>query len=432
MLTTRSDRLTLAALAAAAALLVPAALVATPGPTVPAPPVAPAPPLAPAAPAAPLPPQAVRGGLVSSEIDLSADEAKLQLQLAGGRTVEFALRDGHAYVDGAEVGPAPRGGRLDRAWRDLLNRAIDTPVSGLGALLASWSAPDGGAGTRLHTALLAAISGEAPMAAAPDAPAPPSLGPSSDSLTKLQERIEELQRTVERLQGRRAAAVARADEDSPWLRPFHHIWRGISDILAALVVLAVLFGIGVVTIYFGGRPHLEAVADTARQLTLRSWLVGLAASFLIVPVFVLGILALTISIVGIPALLVWIPLFPVAVVLAALLGYLAIAHAAGEGLAERRLYAGEWFRRGNSYYFLITGLALLMALFIAGSVVEMAGPWLGFIHGTLTFLGGVVTWFAATTGLGAVLLSRAGTRPPAGVHTGRTLDESVFEEETHV
>lgn len=430
--------MTPAVLAVVAALLVPAAVHAAPPPASPTPPAVQAPLAPPAPPAPPLPPQAGRGGVVSSEINLSGDEAKLQLELAGGRTVEFALRDGHAYVDGQDIGPAARGGRLDRAWRDLLNKAIDTPAADLAGLLASWPAPHEAAGPRLHQALASAVAGQEPTALLsnvpppPATPAPDGLGPSSDSMTKLQDRIEELQQTVERLEERRSLAAARADDGSPWLRPFRHIWRGVSDIIATLVVMAVLFGIGFATIFFGGRPHLEAVADTARRLTIRSWLVGLAASFLVVPVFVLGILALTISIVGIPALLVWIPLFPVAVVLAVILGYLAIAHAAGEGLAERRLYAGEWFRRGNSYYFLMTGLALLVALFIAADVVEMAGPWLGFIHGTLAFLGFVVTWFAATTGLGAVLLSRGGTRPPEGVRTSHAMDESAFEEATHV
>jgi hypothetical protein len=139
--------------------------------------------------------------------------------------------------------------------------------------------------------------------------------------------------------------------------------------------------------------------------------VGLAASFLVIPVFVLGIIVLAISIVGIPALLIWVPAFPLAVVLGCLFGYLSVAHAAGEAFAERRFYGGDWFSRANSYYYLLTGLGLLLVLFVAAHVVQILGPWIGFIHDILMFLGVVLTWGAITTGFGAVLITRAGTRP---------------------
>jgi hypothetical protein len=158
-------------------------------------------------------------------------------------------------------------------------------------------------------------------------------------------------------------------------------------------------------------------------------LVGLAAGFLVIPAFILGIIALVISIVGIPGLLVWVPGYPVAVALALMLGYLGVAHAAGEALAERRFYMSDWFERGNSYYFLLSGLGLLLAAFLASQVVHMAGPWLGFIKGILAFFGFAVTFAALCTGLGAVLLSRGGhsprsprrqpRRPGGHLHRGR-------------
>ncbi len=403
--------------------------------------------------------QAASGGrIVSSQVNISRDEAALDLDLAGGRNVDVAIRDGHVWADGRDLGEAPRGGPLDRAWRSLLNRAMDTPTAQLAGLLRGWDAPSGDVAGQMRRALDAVLSGAdaaaadaappPPAPAAPPAPiAPPAVGgvqgvPSSDSLNRLQSRIEALQQRVQELQdrsvqvrtrARRAAGQARdldVDGTTGWLNPLRHVWRGISDLVASLVVLAVLFGIGFAVVFFGGRPYLEAVADTARHQMGRSWLVGVAASFLVLPAFVLGIIALTVSIIGIPALLVWVPLFPVAVVLAALFGYLAVGHAAGEALAERRFYGGEWMQRANSYYYLLTGLGLLMALFLASNVVEMAGPWLSFIHGTLTFLAVVLTCFAFTTGLGAVLISRAGTRPPTSM-AGRTAP-GVFEEEAHV
>src|SRR5690606_20029885 len=128
--------------------------------------------------------------------------------------------------------------------------------------------------------------------------------------------------------------------------PVRRIFRGIADIFSILAIYAVLIGIGFAVVFFG-RKYLEGVADTARHATIQSGLVGLAGTFLILPAFILGAIVLTISIVGIPVLIAWLPLFPVAVVLAMLFGYLAVAHAAGEALAERRFNGGELFRRAN-------------------------------------------------------------------------------------
>jgi hypothetical protein len=144
---------------------------------------------------------------------------------------------------------------------------------------------------------------------------------------------------------------------------------------------------------------------------VRSGLVGLAGSFLVLPAFILGALALAISIVGIPLLLVYLPIFPLAVVLAAVAGYLAVAHGAGEALAERRFRGTEWFTRANSYYYVVTGVGLLLVLFLAAHIVTMGGPWLGFLRGLLKFLAVMVTWAAFMIGFGAFLLTRGGTRP---------------------
>ncbi|MFW6205958.1 MAG: hypothetical protein ACOC5I_01840, partial [Gemmatimonadota bacterium] len=195
-----------------------------------------------------------------------------------------------------------------------------------------------------------------------------------------------------------------------WSSPWRHVTRGLGGIFSTLITYAILVGLGFVAVFFG-RTYLEGIADTAREQTLRSGLVGLAGSFLVLPAYILGLLALAVSIVGIPLLLVFAPLFPVAVAVAALGGYLAVAHGAGESLAERRFTGDDWFSRANSYYYIITGVGLLLVLFLASHIVSMAGPWLGFLEGLLKFLAVTLTWAAFTIGFGAVLISRAGTRP---------------------
>jgi hypothetical protein len=299
-----------------------------------------------------------------------------------------------------------RGDPLDRSWRALLNEAMDTPTEELAAKLTAWDAPEGG--EALEDLLDSALEGTPMPTPAPDAPGGREMG---DSLNKLQEKISELEQALEEQHVTVEEDVEPRQRGPDWFSPLRHVGRGLAEILSLFVMFAVLFGLGFAIVFFGGRKNLEEVAEASRHATMRSFLVGLAACFLVFPVFILGAIVLAVSIVGIPLLLVWLPAFPLVVVLSGILGYLGVAHATGEALAERRFYGGDWFSRANSYYYLLTGLGLLLALFLAAHVIELLGPWLGFIHGILMFLGVVLTWAAATTGFGAVLLTRAGTRP---------------------
>jgi hypothetical protein len=360
--------------------------------------------------------------VTTSEYNISGSEASLKLEFDNGESLDLAIRAGGVYVDGVRVGDAARGSALDRQCRELLNRARDTPVAGLPALLVDWSA-DGTAGRALDSALDAAFTSAA-AALAPDAATAP-VAPTSDSVSRLVERIAELEARLERQRSRTVVVNERPTRRAR--NPFHFITEGIAGIFSIMVTYLVLFAIGFGIIFFGGRKYIEGVADTARRATGRSLLVGMAAAFLVIPAFVLGMIALIISIVGIPALLIWIPAFPLAFVLSLLLGYLGVAHAAGEAFAERRFYVSDWFQRGNSYYFLLSGLGLLLALFLASQVVHMAGPWLRAINAILIFLGVVTTATAVTVGFGAVLLSRAGTKPMAP--GGLAPEQDLFSEE---
>lgn len=367
------------------------------------------------------------GGMLSSEIAVSGSEALLEIEWPSGRSLEMALRDGGIFVDGTRVGDAARGSVLDREWRELLSQAMETPAAELPQLLADWS-PSGSAGAQMESAIDAALqsaSGESIQTLAPGAPGAP-VAPGTDSVHRLVERISELEERLAEQRDRRVVV----DRPTRRSNPFRYITEGIAGIFSMLVTYVVLFAIGVGVIFFGGRRYIEGVADTARYATGRSLMVGLASAFLVVPAFVLGIIALVISIIGIPGLLVWGPGFPLAVVLSVLLGYLGVAHAAGEALGERRFYVTDWFQRGNSYYFLLSGLGLLLALFLASFVVHMGGSWLQPIRGMLVFLGVVSTGIAVCIGFGAVLLSRGGTRPIR--KPGMTPDTDLFGEDDNV
>jgi hypothetical protein len=363
--------------------------------------------------------------IVSQQVSTSRNEASLRLELSDGRTVDAAVRGGHAYLNGKDLGSAPRGAELDQNFRALLDHVTSATSANVPRILKDWqSEPNAGtAGELIDRALDNAVRGiampadvDADVAGADiDADPSPALDadgtPASDSVERLNERISELQSMVDNMQDDENSASANINYTRHRGGPFNSFFSGLGHIFSVLIIYAIMFAIAVGVIAFGGRKYIEGVADTARQMTMRSWLVGLAGTFLVVPAFVLGIIALAISIVGIPVLLAWVPLYPLAVVAALALGFLAVAHAAGEALSEKKFYENDYFQRGNSYYFLLTGMGLLLAPFIAAGVMEMAGPWLGFIEGLLVFLGGVTLWVVFTIGFGAVLVSRGGKRP---------------------
>lgn len=227
------------------------------------------------------------------------------------------------------------------------------------------------------------------------------------------EEMEELKRELER-EIRREVLSAVEDERSHgpsfiW-SPLRNIGRAVAGLLENFATFLILGILGILAVHFAP-DRLEVVATTAATAPARSALVGLAGGFLLLPVWILGIVALAISIIGIPVLLAWIPLFPIAAGLAALLGYLAVARNVGEWVAEQEYRGLEWIRGSNAFYAVLAGIGAFLVPCVAANLVRILG--LGFLHGLLTFVGSAITFVAIAVGLGAVLLTRGGKIRPA-------------------
>jgi hypothetical protein len=244
--------------------------------------------------------------------------------------------------------------------------------------------------------------------------------PDLESLRKELEKDirRELLSTVERERS--------SGKGTSFLSPFRNVGMALAGLMENLVSFLVLGVLGILAVHFA-RENLDVVATTARRAPARSAVVGLAGGFLLIPVWILGMVALGISIIGIPVLIVWVPLFPIAAGMAALLGYLAVAKNVGEWVAEQRYRGLEWIRGSNAFYTVLAGVGALMVPCVASSLARLLG--IGFLQGLLVFAGSMVTLVAAAIGFGAVLLTRGGRiRPDADYYE---FEEDGWAEESY-
>jgi len=205
---------------------------------------------------------------------------------------------------------------------------------------------------------------------------------------------------------------ARSGAASSFFSPLRNVFGGLGGLIQNLVSIMVLGLVGMGVVAFAPR-NLEVVADTARRAPGRAAMVGVAGTFLLIPVWVLGAIALAVSIVGIPVMIAWLPIFPLAAVAAALLGYLAVARNLGEWLGDSGYRYTDWIRKSNPVYTIVGGVAGLSIFFVVANVLRMV-PFFGFFRGLLVAGGVLASVAAVMIGFGAVLLTRAGRRPEYG------------------
>lgn len=169
--------------------------------------------------------------------------------------------------------------------------------------------------------------------------------------------------------------------------------------LSLYVLLAVL---GLIVVHLAP-SYLERVADGVRRDFLRSFGVGLLGQILFFP----ALLFLTVLILTLPL----VPVVAAGVGLATLIGYLAVAYAAGEMIREQEHEWSEALRQGGPMRTLLVGLGALLLLFAVAGPFELLGPLGIFFEVPLLIGAWTVTWIAVTAGFGAILLSLRGWRP---------------------
>ncbi|HEY7860857.1 MAG TPA: hypothetical protein VIB98_05395 [Gemmatimonadaceae bacterium] len=188
------------------------------------------------------------------------------------------------------------------------------------------------------------------------------------------------------------------------LTPAQATRRSLSLAVACYLILVAM----ALAVSFFARGHLETIGSTIRTDFSRAFLFGLLGEIAIVPLFLLSVVALAITIVGVLLIPFAAVAFALGVMGALALGFLAMSLLAGDAIMRGNTAAGEE-RPVVSH--LITGLSLFLVLWLLSS----ASAYTGLVGSVLRLLAVLSTWIAATVGLGALIITRGGTRAAAGV-----------------
>ena len=181
-----------------------------------------------------------------------------------------------------------------------------------------------------------------------------------------------------------------------------------ADLFASLLRMAVLALFAAMLVAVAGTP-VRRVSHVVTTEPWRAGFAGLAFQIFFVPVLVITIVVLTVSIVGIPLLLM-VPFALLAMLVLSILGFAGAACGVGE-LVTRRVSGG----RLTLFATLVVGLAVIWALTAIARFGGLAGQPIRVVLSAVLVAGFIVEYMAWTVGLGAVLLTRFGRRGPVSV-----------------
>ncbi|HET6362310.1 MAG TPA: hypothetical protein VFH11_09635 [Gemmatimonadota bacterium] len=179
--------------------------------------------------------------------------------------------------------------------------------------------------------------------------------------------------------------------------------EGVGGLIMTIIWVTVLGALAALMYLLARRP-VERMAYRIAQSPWKAALVGLVAQILFFPVLILSVILLAISIIGIPLLLA-VPFALVALAIGMLIGFTAVARVLGSA-AESRF---GW-QHDSPFVSVLIGVGLIMLVSFFASALGVAGGPLGVFAVILGILGFVLQYAAWTVGLGALLLTRFGTR----------------------
>ncbi len=163
---------------------------------------------------------------------------------------------------------------------------------------------------------------------------------------------------------------------------------------------AVLLIVAIGVLLFAG-PNLAEVVQTVELRFARAFWVGLAGQLLILPGLVVLCIALAVTLIGVLLIPFAIVAYAIAIAGLVTLGFLAVAQLIGSAGWRRR----DMSERARVFGALVIGVAIFFALWL----VAAALVWAPLAATVVRAAAIAASWAALTLGLGAAILSRAGT-----------------------
>lgn len=409
---------------------------------------------------------------------LGRADASLTFELTNGRSLTIGFARGEVLVDGAQIGQYRPGGALESAWRDLVGRASELSTGALLAAVAELGGEQLDVGDRPTFEAVVDAVGRLPLQAAREAPVPreraaelpvapippipdvPELpqgraavrAPRADQTLAEGEASQRMEAAAQEVAARAAEIAAQALELSA--RGLEEATRELDQELGsevgrgeevmpvrvqprasgsawgdmlgnAMQLLATFFGLALMgfgMLFFAPR-QLEAVADTVWHRFWRSFLTGLFAQPLVVPVFGMMLVGLALTVVGILLIPFAAAAFVVALALAIAGGYVAMARTVGEIYVRRKsgtatAQAGSWV----ALRYIAYGLAGLLAVWLPPVLLG----WVPVLGDLALVFAALITWFIATAGFGATILTRGGLRGTIVRRLDRALSDEHY------
>lgn len=162
------------------------------------------------------------------------------------------------------------------------------------------------------------------------------------------------------------------------------------------VLLVIALGV----LLFADR-NLDEVVGTLERRFGRAFWVGLLGQLLVLPVLVLLVVALAVSVIGVLLIPFAIVAYAIAVAGIVTLGFLAVARLVGGGLWHPEGATA----RAQAFGAMVAGIALFFAVWMVAALLG----WAPLAASVVRAAALAATWAAVTIGLGAAILSRAGT-----------------------
>jgi hypothetical protein len=166
---------------------------------------------------------------------------------------------------------------------------------------------------------------------------------------------------------------------------------------SAIIWLVALLLIGTFVLFFLGDYFRRAV-EVVTQETGKSLLTGVVGSIALVPSLIALVIAMALTIIGIFFIPIGVGAFMIAVSGIGILGFLAVANVAGIAISGKSASATP---AGEELQYLYTGILAFSALWI----IAAAFTWFPIVGSILRVLAFSVTFVAAATGFGAVILT---------------------------